>query len=392
MISSGARTEPDSCDKKDFPLLFIGRLFYKHYTRRYKASAKKFSAEEDLILKDDYQLTGRFASAEPSRRALLDKFNGFDRTAIELNERYHAALYWRSVLPLITSLIVAVGFYSTTVLAGIFDLPLMTWGIIAGFGFLIHGFMNLYVFLLSKSKIVKANQEKMIRNRRMAEILRVLIHFVPFGIHIDLRDLCGDDRQLFASLRQIVQETEPEPGTITRENCVEAFRHLDRMLSDQIAYHQRSVERFSRLVKHLEGWSHVIFYVGFCVIILRAFLQFLMSIPAFSLPALALANDVTPRAFISNFANMSALLMPAWYSYFATKLSLCNFRFNRDNHQQMAQILEEERKNIGELRDSIDDVPIEALRAIGENLADIMLVKDTSMWTQQYRNTHIDHL
>ena len=232
----------------------------------------------------------------------------------------------------------------------------------------------------------------MIRNRRIAEMLRVLIHFVPFGIHLDLRALCGDDKRLYASMRRIVQEADPETGVVTRDNSVEVFRHLDRMLSDQIAYHKLSTERYSRLVKHLERWSRIIFYVGFGVIILRAFLQFLMSIPSFPLPDLPLANGLSPKGFISSFANMAALLMPAWYGYFATKLSLCNFRFNRDNHRQMVQMLEEERQNITGLRDSIDDIPAEALQAVGENIADIMLVKDMSMWSQQYRNTHIDHL
>lgn len=391
-ICSDVRTEPEPCAKKQFPLLFIGRSFYKLYLRRYKASSKAIAAEEDLLLKDDYRLTGRFAASEPVRRSLLSKFNRFDRAAIELNERYHSALYWRSVLPLITTLIVAVGFYSTTVLGGLFGLDPTVWGIIAGFGFLFHGLLNLYVFLLSKSKSVREDQAGMIRCRRTAEMLRVLIHFVPFGIRPDLRRMCGGDRQLCASLDRIVCEADADTAVITRENRVEAFRHLDRMLSDQIAYHRISADRYSRLADHLDRWSHAVFYLGFCVIILRALLQFLMSVPGFPLPALPLSNGVTPRSFISNFANMTALLMPAWFSYFATKLTLCNFRFNRDNHQRMIGLLEEERRNAALLTESIDDVPAEALQAIGEDLADIMLVKDMSMWSTQYSNTRIDHL
>lgn len=392
LIYSDVQTEPEPCEKKEFPLLSVGRFFYKRYLRRYKASAKAINAEEDLLLKEDYQLSGQFDQAEPVRRSLLSKFLSFDSAAITLNERYHSALYWRSVLPLITSLIVAVGFYAPSVLAGLFGPSSTVWGIIAGFGFLFHGFLNLYVFILSKSRSIREDREKMIRFRRTAEMLRVLIHFVPFGVHIDLRSLCGDDKELFASLRRIVQETDSETGVVTREDRVEAFRHLDRMLSDQIAYHQLSVERYSRLVKHLDRWSRVIFYVGFCVIILRAFLQFLMSIPNFPLPALSLMNGVSTKSFISSFANMAALLMPAWYSYFATKLSLCNFRFNRDNHQKMIDMLTKERSNAALLKESIDEVPAEALQAIGENLADIMLVKDMSMWSRQYRNTNISHL
>ena len=145
-------------------------------------------------------------------------------------------------------------------------------------------------------------------------------------------------------------------------------------------------------MNHLERWSHIIFYFGFCVIILRAGLQFLMSIPDFPLPDLALGNGLTPRGFISSFANMAALLMPAWFAYFATKLSLCNFRFNRDNHQRMVQLLEEEQKNIERIRQSIDEVPVVAFHTVGEDLAEIMLIEDNSLWTEQYRNTRIEHL
>ena len=96
--------------------------------------------------------------------------------------------------------------------------------------------------------------------------------------------------------------------------------------------------------------------------------------------------------FISTFAYMAALLMPAWFAYFSTKLSLCNFRFNRDNHRRMVQLLEEEQRNIAQLRSSIDEVPVVALQAVSEDLAEVMLVEDNSLWTKQYENTRVTHL
>ena len=391
-VTASAGLNAEISEEKPFPMLSVGRFFYKRYLRRYKASAKKINAKEDVILREDYALEGRFAAAEPCRRALLNKYLEFDRAAIEQNERYHSALYWRSILPLITSLIVAVGFYGTSVLAAIPIFSLQTWGIIAGFGFLFHGLLNLYVFLLSKSRSVKRSQDQMLNNRRVAEMLRVLIHFVPFGIRLDLRKLCAGDQKLYVGLRRTIQEASPTTVEVSRENSVEAFRHIDEMLSDQIAYHTQSRERYSRLVKHLERWSQVIFYIGFIVIIARAGLQFLMSIPQFPLLPLSLGNGLTPKGFISAFANMAALLMPAWFGYFATKLSLCNFRFNRDNHEKMMHLLEEERRNIEQLRLSIDEVPEVALQAVGENIAEIMLVEDMTLWAKQYKGTHIDHL
>lgn len=391
-LTANAGCEAAVYPKSSFPLLFIGRHFYKRYLRKYKASEKTVDADKDLLMRDDYELNGRFAYAEPARRKLLEIFKSYDSASIEQNERYHAALYWRSVLPLITTLIVAVGFFGRSLLAAIPIFSMQTWGIVAGFGFLFHGLLNLYVFLLSKSKRVKTYRENMIDNRKMAETIRVLIHFVPFGIDPDLRRLCGGDLKLYASVRRIIRESCPKIDKVSKDNSLEAFGHICEMMSDQIDYHTRARDRFSRLSEHLERWSHIVFYVGFGVVLMRSLLQFLISFPSFPLPAFTLGNGVRSQDFILGLANMSALLVVAWLSYYTTKLSLCNFRFNRDNHNDMAAMLEEERRNVELLRSSVEEVPVVALKAIGDNLADIMLVKDMALWTQQYKNTQIDSL
>ena len=223
-------------------------------------------------------------------------------------------------------------------------------------------------------------------------MLRVMIHFVPFGIHPDLRKLCGDHQELYVSLRRIVWEVEPDDGyqELSETNAKEAFRHAEEMLSDQIAYHAQSVDRYDSLVKHLERWNRTIFLIGFAAVILRAFYQFFIVIP--EVPDLYLGNGITVAKFSKSFANMVALLVPAWAAYFSSKLSLCNFGYNRDNHKRMLDLLQNEQDNFAHLQERIGTVPGEILRVYVESIAEMMVEKDVFPWTEKYERTKIDHL
>ena len=385
--------EPATCERPS-PLLRAGGRLYRWFLGKYRAGRRSAKAEEDALLRDDYRLGPEFSDEDACRLRLLERYRAFDRAAIECNDLYQAALYWRAVLPMITSVFVAIGFYATDVLAALPFGSMTAWEIVAGVGFLIHGFLNLYVFLLSRSAKIQACQNGMIENRQMAELLRIVIHFIPFGIYPDLRRLCGEDRRLYARIRMVIGEAESglsHQQQIGRRHTVDAFRHAEQMLVDQIEYHTQSCERYARLVAHLERWSNAVFYAGFGFILFRAGLKFVMSFGV-SFPEVTLNNGVTLRKFVSSAANMLALMVPAWYSFFTAKLSLCNFRFNRDNHRSMQALLLGERDNFEHLRCIIDDAPAEALRSMAESLAEIMAVKDTLIWVKQYRGTRISHL
>ena len=388
-----ARLEPVTVERSPSVLLRTGAHLYRRFLDKYGATHKRIDAREDLLLRDDYRMGPDFSDAEACRRQLLEHYRCFDRAAIRCNDLYQATLYWRAVLPWVTSIFVAIGFYATSVFAA---LPFSTnWGFVAGVGFLIHGLLNLYVYMLSKSAKIKAYHEGMIRNRKVAEMLRMLIHLVPFGIVPELRRLCGEDQALYGVLRRIILEAESKAGSlrISRADYVEAFKHIDEMLSDQIAYHQISNERYSSMVTHLEKWAKIAFGIGFGFILLRAGLQFVMSLPNVALPHLTLGADkVELSRFVPSFANMLALMMPAWFSFFTNKLSLCNFRFNQDNHQKMLELLRDEQDNFQHLQQIIDIAPVEALQTISESLTELMTKRDVSVWVRQYEQTRIKHL
>lgn len=388
-----ARLEPVAVERSPSPLLRAGARLYRRFLGKYRATHKRIDAREDLLLRDDYRLGAELSDAEACRRQLLEHYRRFDRAAIECNDLYQAALYWRAVLPWVTSIFVAIGFYATSVFAA---LPFrLNWGFVAGVGFLVHGLLNLYVYLLSKSAKIEAYHEGMIRNRQTAEMLRILIHLVPFGIQPELRRLCGEDQALYGTLRRIILEAEWKAGPrrISRADYVEAFVHIDEMLSDQIAYHQISSERYSRMVAHLKKWASLAFGIGFGFILLRACLQFVMSLPSVTLPSRTLGNGkVVLSGFITSFANMLALMMPAWFSFFTNKLSLCNFQFNEENHRRMLRLLRDEQDNFQHLQQRIDRAPVEALQTICESLAELMTKRDVSVWVRQYEQTRIKHL
>lgn len=370
----------------------MGAWFYKRFLRRYKAEKRVINAKTDRLLLEEYHLPEHFAEGEKLRKRLLSSYQRFDSAAIEMNEKYQSVLYWRSILPIITSLIVAVGFYASSVLAAIPIFSKSVWAVIGGFGFLFHGLLNLYVFLIARSKTVAQYWRGMVKNRQMAELLRVIIHFAPFGVPLDYRKLSGGDLMLSVSARTLTADAAPQTHILSSEHVAEALEHVEEMLSDQLAYHSISHERYIKVVEHLERWSKVVFCISFAIVLLRAALQFLFAMPSFPALGMKLGNGVSLKSFITSFANMLALLTPAWYAYFVSKLSLGNYRFNRDNHQIMTENLREELYHIELLKKYGETPPMEALRDVCESLAETMLVKDNSLWATRYQKTLVSHI
>ena len=181
-VAVNPETEPVRCGDREIPMLFVPRFLYNRYIRRYRAARRIVDIRQDTILEPDCPLAQVSPEAEAMRKQLVGQFRRFDQQAIACNERYQSVLYWRAILPLIATLFIALGFYGGSVLAAIPGISKKTWEIIAGCGFLCHALVNLYVFMLSRSRRVRAYQSGMIKNRQMAEMLRMLIHFAPFGM------------------------------------------------------------------------------------------------------------------------------------------------------------------------------------------------------------------
>ena len=372
-------TQPSQSEEKA-PLLFLGRRLRARYMRRHRARLEGGPAAQDRMLLDEPVFAGE-NEREAVRLGLLERFRAFDSSAIELNERYQAVLYCCAVLPFFTSLLLALGFYTETVFG--FLLPRVSWLVwstLAVLGFLAHGLLTLYLFRVQRSAAVLSWQNGFLRNRSIAELLRVLIHFAPFSIDLDLRRLSGGDRETFITIRRIADVARRGVRQVERGDMDEALSYLMELLDDQLAYHRASERRYAGIVDALERGLRRASLTASAVLIVRSFLQG-------GLIMIQLSGTPLPeKPFLSALANMTAMLLPAWAAYFSSKLTVCSFQYNRDNDQRMCRRLGEIRGRLEALRKLRRDIPLEALQEFGENLAEIMLVQDTFHWAQRYRS------
>lgn len=382
---ANASCSPDVIPRKQIPLLTLGQKLQSRYLKKHDADATATASVSDTLLQNT---PSSGTINEALRSKLQQSFTDFDRAAVTLNSRYQAVMYWRSILPFITTIFLAIGFYAENVL-GILPLPAPFWTVVAGLGFLIHGLLNLYVYLLSRSELLKEWHRSFINNRYIAEVLRVLIHFAPFGVHLDLRKLCGSNQKVYATIRCIMDETEPKQTTVNRETADQLLTHLEQMLEDQLHYHAKSLKRYDGIVTKLNRWSRTLFAVGFAAVVLRALYQF--AVVLFPLPAVSI-NAIPLSKFGSSFANMLALFLPAWASYFSAKLAGCNYQYNCDNHRRMQEQLTGMLSHVRALHHNIQELPVEAIHVLGEDLAEVMLIEDTFAWHRQYTGSTIKHL
>ena len=366
---------------KKIPFLGIGMRLQSVFLKKYKAAASKVNPVEDYMLRPDYRLPDAYRNKEPLRKRIIEQFSIFDQAAIALNNKYQAVVYWQAILPFIITCFLAVGFYTETIF-GAMSIQSTLLKVLAGIGFLMNAYLNLYKYRLDRSKTVRHWRTTFAEYRGTAELLRVLAHFIPFGLSLDLLYLCGDDPAVYRTVREIISDTEPGRTEVGQNTAKEILLHLKEMVDDQLSYHKVSEQRYAGVVRSLSKWSQYAFFVGFIFVFLRAVFNFVTILHPVSSAAL---GYTTIRTFSSTFANMLAMLLPAWAAYFSSKLSQCNYRYNLDNHRHMIKALEQIREQIHVVEESFTDVPLEYVGALGNSVAQLMLSEDTSMWMRLYR-------
>lgn len=364
------------------------------YLKKYSADLAVHPGEKDCLIMDAFQMEEDAAVGEGIRHILLDELRGFDGAAIALNTRFQTMLYQRSVLPLLATLFLAVGFYAEPLLgrimsgiaSGISQAIAVTASLAASIGFLVYGILNLYVYRLSKSKRIDKWRKGFVFNRYMAELLRVLIHFMPYGVELDLRKLCSGDRDIYNFMQHLADDAEPREILLNHKSTRYVLRHMLEMLQDQIAYHEASVHRYEKIVYSLEKWGKTICYAGFAVVIGHKGLQFMLT-----LFPIGIWNEVDKKGIIQSLINMLALLVPAWAAYFSTKAQQNNFRFNLDNHRRMLPKL---RGIKGRVENALkrEDIPLEVLNIMIGELAELMLLEDTIAWQRKYMESTLKPL
>ncbi len=385
---------------------------YERYLKKYKAYMTEYPSEQDRLLKQDYQ-SKEAASQQPAssqnvaasqqssasreavRRLLLDQFQRFDSAAVRLNQRFRAILYQRSILPFVATVFLAIGFYVETLVGGMVaqivptaaaEAELLT-GLLAGTGFLIHGYINLHAYRMSKDPLFFRYREGFAYNRYVAEILRVMIHVTPYGVELDLRKLCGKDRKLYGMLRHVADDVEPGRQKIDTSTARELLEHMEEMLENQSAYHEASGKRYRAIVDSLKKWQKKLFYLGFVMILVRAILQFALSV----LSAQGTQELFLDSGMLKSFLNMLALLLPAWAGYFTSKLQQNHFQYNLENHENMVSKLRVLRERVARALEQ-EDISTELFVRLTEDSAQALVVEDTIGWNRKYRETSINPL
>lgn len=388
--------QPGFVDEKKGKMLSFWEKRRMNYLKKYKADTAVHPSEGDCLMRQDFAMEREDADGENIRQILLKKFEQFDKAAVKWNGRFQAMLYGRSILPFITTIFLAIGFYAETLIGKTFPgiLPDFADGIVvtfaavlAGIGFLVHGFMNFYVYRLSKSRRIEQWQKEFLYDRYVAEMLRVMIHFLPYGMELNFRKLCVREPRTYMFLKHLADDVPPKEQNLDRHRIRCVLRHAEEMLQEQMTYHETSIKRYENIVKSLEKWGKNIFYIGFVVILVRGVLQFVLA--PFSISAGA--DGMAWISIVRSFLNMLALLLPAWSGYFFTKMQQNNFRYNLDNHQNMLVRLGSMHKRIINATEQ-DDISIEVINVMIEELAEVMLVEDTLGWQQQYMSSTVKPL
>ena len=373
----------------------------ENYLKKYKAEKTVYPPEDDSLLKEEYALPESFADAVPLRDLIRTKFDAYNENAIRLNNRYNARLYQRSAFVLLTAVFLLIASYSNELFGKLFELIafryvpqttgntviLLTF-VFSLIGFAVHAILNFYVYRLSRNKELLAQQKGFTDNRFCAELLRVLLHFEPFGVRLDYRDLCRGRPALYMELKHLTDAVEPDVRREDPAALRTALTYTREMLRDQLSYHEKNIARYESIVKKLSRLGSVIPYVGFIIVFVQqAFSFFLVVLKIIPDSGEAFAEPL--RNVIKAFFGFIALLIPTLGTYFNTKLSLNNFQYNLDNHRHMLAELQARSAQIDRLLEE-EKLPVELALSVAQGIAEAMLGEDTGKWSAQYMNSSIE--
>lgn len=329
----------ETVENKPIFLSGLWKALYNRFTRKYKLKAKNIPYVKDRILSAGY-----FPQDDKRKKnhvMLTEYFAYYDQKAVDASTMYRASVYFRSILPFLTTIFIAVGFYAETVITfftgewkSIFGLNF--WTILAGIGFLIHALLNWYAGQMAKSSSVERLRKEYIEARFIAEYLRVVIHSEAYGIGVDSIDMNDAlvEKRILAKLHRIIRQQEPVSYVQTKAVMDEAIANFEALIADQTAYHENCVNRYSLIAQHLKKAASVVAAAGVTIVIARGFLQFVIPFAAAGLNLSTPVHGIKIDSFIKSFANMLALVVPAWASYFSAKLSMNNYEWLQNDSIQ----------------------------------------------------------
>ena len=156
--------------------------------------------------------------------------------------------------------------------------------------------------------------------------MRIFIHFIPYGVSLDIQKLCGQNKELCSYLKHLTDDVEIKEQKLDRKKVQCILKHTKEMIEDQIAYHEASVSRYEKIVNYLDKWAKRITYLGLAIVIGRGVLQFgLVVLKALQDVQNIELMNATMISISRSFLNMLALVLPALAGYYATKAQQNNF-------------------------------------------------------------------
>ena len=302
--------EDSQMKQKSFFLSRLWHTCYQHFIRKYNAGVVYEQSPSEPF-------TGQ-------RKELEDQFRRFDEDANGVAKQYREAIYFRSILPFISTIFLAIGFYAETLLGTVhrFGGQLAdTWMIVAGIGFLMNALISAYAYLMYRNKSINKSQTEFISSRYVAEFLRVAKQFHTEGVPVS--PCFVSERARMAQARNILRALAPQSYVIDLSKTQSIANETLIWIDGQIRYHERTKERLEKIVIRLKRFQETVFWVGFALVLARGLLQF--SIPLIPNAINGDLNGIPLENFLRSFANMLALMIPAWAGYFSSKLSLNNF-------------------------------------------------------------------
>ena len=366
------------------PLMKLWAWLHDRFIRKYNLKARLVPYAEDKLLSENY-----FEADDPRARnhaLLAEAFAYYDKKAIEASSLYRASIYFRSILPMLTTIFIAVGFYAETVLSFLLGKPSILgmnfWVIVAGIGFLIHALLNRYASKIADHPRVDSLRKDFVETRFIAEYLRIAIHSEAFGIQIENAWMGSSvvDAGVLARLHHIIRQQEPVSFVQDARSTEEAIAHFEALIADQKVYHENCINRYELITQRLKKMAAALYMVGFVIVVGRGFLQFVIPfLPSF-LNLSAEIHTVKIESFLKSFANMLALVMPAWASYFSSKLNMNGYEWLLKNSRNMKAGFEAARMKLDDVKHQKNSYQI-----ISDVANDIMVLtrKDYTGWYQR---------
>ena len=368
----------------------FGNRLYKKMLAKYASAPEQTDTCSDRMIEEGAVLAD--PAGEAARKCLLKEYQLHDTEALRLSEKYRGSVYWRSLLPMAATVLLAIGFYADaigTIIWGKGCVPKFVY-ILMGLAFFAHALVVFSSHLLARNRGIQSWHTSFLYHRIIAEILRYYIHTTPYGITLPLNRLLrmsgfdtDADQPVYATIWQLLHSTGSEQPVYQEKNIPEYLQNMEAYLRSQLTYHRRNAVRLQALRNKLRRLETVLVSAGIAVVILRGFAQF------FIIGVNNVGSRFALPGYVGSVANMIAMIVPAAGSYYGGKLTLLGF----EDSITMSQLMEERLEKAIEIVQAMKgrNVNYSMVRNLTEQLGNLMM-GDVAVWNREMAGRRIKGL